>query len=123
LAGIERRRLRQDRAEAASGAPRPPEQQQAERDQHRRLDVEEYADRIDAPVDHPHVDAPEKQEADELRQRDAEPRRRAGRGERWHEHGEDLVDRVAADPRLDAEPAARNEGAHQRRDVGAHRAE
>ena len=48
---------------------------------------------------------------------DAEQRRPAGNDVR-----EERVERLAADPRLDAEPAARDERAHQRRQVRADRA-
>ena len=123
LARIERRRLREHRPEAAGVRVCPPQQHQPERDEQRRLDREQHADRVDALVDHPHVDAPENEEADELRQRDAESAERRRLRERRHEDREDLVDRLAADPRLDAEPTARHQRAQQRRHVRAERAE
>ena len=56
-------------------------------------------------------------------QRDAEHGSGDSGRERRHEDAEDFVDRVAADPRLDAEPAARDQRAQQRRNVRAERAE
>src|SRR3712207_8887391 len=53
-----------------------------------------------------HVDAPKEEEAQELRERDAEKCRRAGSGERREKHAHDFVDRRAANPRLDSKPAA-----------------
>ena len=50
--GIERRRLREHRAEAAGAACRPSQSSsEPEGDQQRRLDVQQQADRIDALVD------------------------------------------------------------------------
>src|SRR5207302_1057419 len=47
LARRERRRLRENRPEAAGISIRPPQQHQTERDQQRRFDIQEPADAID----------------------------------------------------------------------------
>src|SRR5207249_4688158 len=62
----ELRGLREDRPEAAGFLVRPPQQQQTERDQQRRLENQEKAYGLDAAIDHEHVDRPERQEAREL---------------------------------------------------------
>ena len=74
-------------------------------------------------VDHGHVDGPEGEEAGELGDVDAEARRRGSACQRGNEDREDLVDGLAADPGLDAEPAAGDEGAQEGGEVGAARAE
>ena len=121
--GIKGGRLRENRSEAAGVLIGPPEQQQAERDEQRRFDVEQPADAIDALVDDAHVDAPEKQEADELRQRDSRTRRLRRALATGQKTRQDFVDGAAADPGLDAEPAARDKRPQQRRNVRAERAE
>ncbi len=68
-AGRELRGLRQHRPEAAGPPVGPGQQRQAQHDQQRRLDVQQDADRLDALVDHQHVDRPEGQEAGQLRRR------------------------------------------------------
>ncbi len=74
------------------------------------------ADGLDPFVDDEHVDAPEKEEAERIaEQRDAEKRRGPRCGRSGPEDGEDLVDGGAADPRLDAKPAARDKRAQQAR--------
>ncbi len=101
----------------------PAEEDEPERDEEGRLDAQEQADRVDAAVDDPHVDAPEDHEADELRRGDP---KRVGRGRPaigGEEHTQDLVDRLAADPGLDAEPAAGDQGAQEGGQVRAARPE
>ena len=63
LAGIKAGRLGEHGAEAARFLPRPPEQNEAERQKERRFDVQQEADGVDAFVNHPHVDPPEEEEA------------------------------------------------------------
>ena len=85
----------------------------------RRGPVLDLAEEIHAPVDDEDVQAPEEQEREPLRRRVAgEPgaeERRPAREDR----GEERVERLSADPGLDAEPAAGDEGAHERRQVRA----
>ena len=76
LAGVEARRLREDGSEPARLAIGPGEERQPERDEERRLDIEQEADGLDAAVDHPHVGAPEEEEADELHPREIAERPR-----------------------------------------------
>ena len=83
-----------------------------------RLDVEQQADGIDALVDHHHVDGPEEQEAEYLGPGDA-PGQGGTVTERRIENAKDLVNRAAADPGLDAKPAAGDERAQERGNVGA----
>ena len=71
-------------------------------------------DRVDTHPDHDHIDGPEGQEADQLRGIDAQPGDRRELFPRGDVDGEDLVDRSAADPGLDAEPAARDQGPQER---------
>lgn len=77
LARTERRRLRQDRAEAAGIDVSPGQEREPERDQERRFDIQKETDRFDALVNDEHIDPPEKHEANELGQRDPEQGRRA----------------------------------------------
>lgn len=122
LARIKRRRLRKNWPETASVAISPKKQKQTERDEERRFDIQEPANAIDSLVNDQHVDAPEKEKAEQLRQSNSKCAVRVA-GERGCENRNDFVNRAAADPGLDSEPAAGNEGPHERRNVGAGRAE
>lgn len=78
---------------------------------------------MDATVDDPHVDRPEEEEAGELRAADAKFRNDRSFCQRRNEHREDLVNRLAADPRLDAEPTAGDERAEHGGNVRSAHAE
>src|SRR5450759_3818455 len=99
----------------------PHEKDERDDEDVRRRPVLDLAEEVHAPVDHENVQAPEEQEREPLRRRVAreagdEERRPAGEDRR-----EERVEGLAADPRLDAEPAARDEGAHEGREVRAAR--
>src|SRR5262249_43828089 len=127
LAGREGGWLRENRPETAGVLISPPEQHQTERDEQGRFDVQQPANAIDPFVNHQHVDAPEKHEANELSERVSEKVRRGGGRRpacnRWPKYGEDFVNRVAANPGLNSKPAASDERAHKRGNVRAARAE
>src|SRR4029077_18637860 len=93
--------------EATRLAARPEQQRQADEEQERRGDSLQETDRFDAAQNHQNVEQPERCEAHRGTVREVSP---AG-GER-DEHG---INGFAADPRLNAEPAARNERAQYRR--------
>src|SRR4029453_17871310 len=88
-----------------------------------RLDLEQQADGVDSAIDDEDVDGPKEEEAQELGQVDGEVGMRREIFPARQVHFEDLVDGPAADPRLDAEPPAGDEGAEQGGDVGAANAE
>src|SRR5204862_7191910 len=111
LARVERGWLREHRTEATGLAPRPPQQQQSEREEQRRFDVQQKTDGINAAVNDPHVDAPEKEETEKLPAVDAKPVRGRGRVQIKNRDA-DFVTGIAANPGLVAEPAA----THQRPD-------
>src|SRR5262245_46298000 len=96
----------------------PAEQEEAKGDEEGRFDIEEEANGIDAFPDDGHVEEPEDEKASKLRCGNAE----AGDGRCGVPGGEpdteQREDGEAADPRLNAEPAAGDEGAHERGDVG-----
>src|SRR5205807_3198148 len=87
------------------------------------FDVQQPADAIDPYVNHEHVDATEKHETNKLGERDSKKVLRRAGGERRREDRHDLVNRVATNPGLNSEPAARDERAHQRGNVRTARAE
>ena len=118
LADIKGGRLRQHRPEPARLAPRPPEQQQPQRDEQRRFDVQQDADGINATIDDIHVDSPKQHEAGELAAIDAKPVR-SRRGLQIEQRATNLVDRVATDPCLDAEPTARHQRTQNCGDIRA----
>jgi hypothetical protein len=95
----------------------PIQQHQTQHDEQRRLDIEENADRIDAFIDDKHVDAPKEKEGSKLGQGNAE--RIMGRAtERRKKNCQNFVNRLAADPGLNAEPSAGDKSAQEGRDVG-----
>src|SRR5207302_1296909 len=102
-------------AEAARFAARPEKQCKADEEQERRRDTLEEADGFDAAQNHENVEKPEKNEANRCAVVKFCP---AGR-ER-DDHG---VDGFAANPGLNAEPAASDQGSKNRGDVGAEHAE
>src|SRR6266851_452358 len=98
-------------AEAAGFLPRPKKQRKTDKEQERGGDALQEANGLDAAKNHKHVEEPEKNKAD----------RRAGMkigpaGRESDDHG---VDGLAADPGLNAKPAAGDEGAQNRRHIGA----
>ena len=115
---LELSRLREQRAEAVAPCTTAHHEQRRGHDQHeRRGPVLDLAQQVHAAVDDEDVQAPEQQERQPLGRRcarrsrcRAEQRRPAG-----PERREERVQRLAADPGLDAEPAAGDERAHQRR--------
>lgn len=122
LAGIEGGRLGKHGAETARGAVGPAEQQEAEHDEERSFEAEQQANGIDALVDDPHVDAPKKHEAEELREGDAKGILGRSGGERGDKDGQDFEDGIATNPCLDAKPTAGDESAKESGDVGSVRA-
>ena len=76
---------------------------------------------VHAAVDDVDVQAPEKQERQPLCRRVAAETAAQQHRPAGNHAGEERVQRLAADPRLDAEPSARDQRAHQRRQVRADR--
>ena len=95
---------------------RPGEESQPGGDQERRRPGFERLDRVAAADHDPHVPEPRTRR----RRSTAPPGTCVPGRERGAQHG---VDRLAADPGLDAEPAAGDQAAQQRRDVRARGAE
>ena len=79
LAGGEGRGGGEHRPEAAGRVVRPRQEDQAQDDQQRGLDVQEEPDRVDPAPDHRHVDQPEPEEAAQLRRVDPQVPRSASR--------------------------------------------
>ena len=110
LTDVKRRGLREHRTESARLTPRPPEQQQSQRDEQWGFDVQQKANGINAAIDDVHVDAPKQHEAGELAGVDAEPIR-GGSGMKFKQRANNFVDRIATDPCLDTEPTTRHQRA------------
>ncbi len=85
----------------------------------RRGPVLDLAQEVHAAVDDEDVQAPEEQEREPLRRRVAGEPGAEERGPAREDGGEERVERLAADPGLDPEPAAGDESAHERRQVRA----
>src|SRR6267143_1458347 len=101
--------------EAARFLPGPEKERKTDEQQERSGDALQEANGFNAAENHQHIQKPEKEKAD----------RRAGMkihpaGSKGHDHG---VDGFAADPGLNAEPAAGDEGTQNRRNIGAENAE
>src|SRR3979490_1416204 len=113
--GLKLRRRGEHRAEAAGFAARPEKESKSDEEQERSGNALQEANGFKAAENYEHIQKPEKEKAD----------RRAGMeicptGNKGHDHG---VDGFAADPGLNAKPAAGDEGAQNRRNVGAENAE
>src|SRR6266702_4217772 len=102
-------------AEAARFAARPEEKSESNQEQKRSGNSLQEADGFDAAENHQHVEEPEESEADRRTGMKVCPRRGEG-----HDHG---VDRFAADPGLNAKPAAGDKSTQDGGDVGAENAE
>ncbi len=87
----ELRGLRENRTKAAGCLVGPRQQGEAHEDEQQGLDVQQEADRLDAPVDDRHVDGPEEEEARELGHVDAEGPNRGQVSPTGQVKGEDLV--------------------------------
>jgi hypothetical protein len=104
-----------DGAETAGFARDPPQQEQADGEHERRGDTFQNFNGFDAAHDDEHVERPEGEKTNPLAGGELRP----GRGDNL-QHG---VDGGAADPGLDAEPAASDEGAQNGGNVCAAHAE
>jgi hypothetical protein len=114
--------MREQRAEPVGPRDRPP-QEHAGHDQHeRRGPVLDMAQQIHAAIDDGDVEPPEQQERQPSRGCVPAEARAKQRPPPRNDRREERIERFAADPRLNAEPAARDEGAHQRRDIRAQHA-
>src|SRR5213078_3283287 len=102
-------------AEAASLAAGPKKKSKSDEQQERSGDALQEADGFDSSKNYKNVEEPEENEANGRAGRKARPRRR-----KRYDHG---VDGFAADPGLDAEPAAGNKSAQNGGNVGAENAE
>src|SRR6516162_3400616 len=96
-------------AETAGFAARPEKKNQADEEQEGRGDALQEADGLDAPQDDEDVEKPEEHKANGCARVDLGPARSEG-----HDHG---VDGFAADPGLNAKPAASNQGAENRGNI------
>jgi hypothetical protein len=103
--------LRQDGAKATGRVIRPPQQRNSKNDQQRRFDLQQNANGVNSPVNNIHIDAPEKYEARELRQSNAQSGRPCWINQSREKCGADLKYRLATNPSLNAKPTARNQRA------------
>nr|GEU28076.1 hypothetical protein [Tanacetum cinerariifolium] len=122
-AGDKLRWRRQQVAEAARLVVHPRQQHEADQDFQRRGIGFQLADRFHAVHDVVQLNGPESQKAQQLRSVDAQHRELVAADLTAHQHTEQGVDHLAAEPGLDAVPAAGHDGAHQRGQLGAGRAE
>ena len=111
---MEFRGRRQHRAEAAGFLPRPKQQSESDEQKKRSGDALEETNGFDTAHNHQHVQKPEKSKANSRAVVKVGPARRQG-----HDHG---IDGFAADPGLNAEPAAGDQGAQDRGDISAENA-
>src|SRR5207237_7759090 len=102
-------------AEAAGFAAGPKKKSQSDEEQEGSGDALQEADGFDTAKNYKNVEEPEENEADGRAGRKARPGRR-----KRDDHG---VDGFAADPGLNAEPAAGHKGAQNGGNVGAENAE
>ena len=112
----------EQRPEPVGAIDRPDEQHRGHDEHERRRPVLDRAEQVHPAEDDVDVEAPENREREPLGRRvagDAGTEQRLPAGHDRRQHG---VHRLAANPRLDAEPAARDQRPHQCRDVGAERA-
>ena len=118
--GIQRGWLGEDRAESVGRVPRPPHKHQTDEEKKGRAERFHPFDRLHTADDEVDVDRPKNHEAEEFAGRDAEEREVLfGRWIEAEHNGGRGIDGRAADPRLNAEPSAGHQSAHERRDVRA----
>ena len=108
---LQPRRLAQDAAQAAAGVDGPQQQRQPAAQQQRRRPALQQPDALEAAQDDADLDRPERGKRD--------PHAAGHRGPARPGRAQQRVQRQPANPRLDAEPAARDDRAQHGRDVGA----
>ena len=119
---MELARLCEQRSKPIGFRDSPPQERAGHHEHKRRRPVLDCAQQVHSPKNDVDVQAPEQKERQPFRRRvPTEPGTKEGRpaGDESLEH---RVQCFAPDPGLNAEPAARDERPHQRRDVGAERA-